>query len=641
MSFRVLVGVVALASWVRASHATPSSQPASAPSSGPASQPVVALNPAVDSGETVVRGKRVALEAPPNVYDQLVSDLRYEPLVDLQTRNLGEAQGDVSVRGGIFENTGFALGAATLFDPQTGHYFAEIPLSPEMTSRPAVLLGVDNAISGFNSSVATLSYWLKRIRDQTVVNLGAGTAAHHHQQLYLGRRFQLGSSGEVIAADVGVAHSAGDGTQPDGDHRFYRFSGRLQYITGGGQSDVLVGYQRKFFGWRYLYALRALHEAAGSSGAETETLHSLLVLANHRRDYAAGYLEGTVYYRRNTDDYELDRRQPGLFNPFRHETRVGALGLQGRHDLRLFALRYGAQATFDSIESTALTFGDYNSRAYLKGTLVLEREFEHGRVHWGARAGVSVDWSSRDDAAAAPLGELWIGLGPGGSRLRVYAQYAEATQLPGYTALKSNPAGGLFRGNADLRRERTRNLELGARLRVGALRVSGALFYRRDDDLVDWTVVSSLQRTAENIDLQTLGGELVASWRYRRAIELTVAQTLLHKLGGDELRRQGDAPASFYAFNYANYRLTLAATIRPWAWISLRADSELRVQADNALREGPRTALLSTAALSVHPTRSLTIAIAVDNLFDSSYQEVPGVPASLRQLLATLQWRSR
>ncbi len=588
----------------------------------------------------MVRGKRVALEAPPNVYDQLVSDLRYEPRVDLQTRNLGEAQGDVSVRGGLFENTGFAIGAATLFDPQTGHYVAEIPLSPEMTSRAAVLLGVDNALGGFNSSVATLSYGLKRIRDQTVVNLGGGTAAHHHQQLYFGRRVRLGRGG-MIAADVGLAHSASDGTRPDGDHRFYRFSGRVQYLADGDQTDVIVGYQRKFFGWRYLYALRALHDVVGSSGAETETLRSLLVLASHRRDYPRGFVQGTVYYRRHHDDYELDRAQPGLFNLYEHETRVGALGLQGRHDFGLLALRYGAQATFDHLDSTALTHGSYRSRAYLKGTFTLERAFVHGRLHWGARAGASVDWSNRDDAAPSPLGELWLGLGPSGAQLKAYLQYAEATQLPGYTALKSNPAGGLFRGNAELRRERTRNLELGARVRAGQLRVSAALFYRWDDDLVDWTVVSSFQRTAENIDLRTIGGEVVASWRYRRAIAITVAQTLLHKLGGDEVRQQDEAPASFYAFNYANYRLTVAAMVRPFAWFSLRADSELRVQAENALRGGPSTAFLSTAALSVHPTASLCVSIAVDNLFNSSFQEVPGVPASLRQVLVTLQWRSR
>ncbi len=45
---------------------------------------------------------------------------------------------------------------------------------------------------------------------------------------------------------------------------------------------------------------------------------------------------------------------------------------------------------------------------------------------------------------------------------RLYAQYAESTQVPTYTALNSAPSSGLFRGNPNLGRETSRNLEFGA-----------------------------------------------------------------------------------------------------------------------------------------------------------------------------------
>ena len=78
-----------------------------------------------------------------------VTALRYEPLVDVQARNFAEDQADVAIRGGIFENTGFRIGGVSLYDPQTGHYFAEIPVAPAMLSAPQVLTGVDNALDGF------------------------------------------------------------------------------------------------------------------------------------------------------------------------------------------------------------------------------------------------------------------------------------------------------------------------------------------------------------------------------------------------------------------------------------------------------------------------------------------------------------
>ena len=116
----------------------------------------------LDTVETV--SQRIALKDSLTTFSMPVSALKYEPLVDVQSRNSVESQGDVTIRGGIFENTGFMLGSATLFDPQTGHYYAEIPVSPHMLSRASVLTGSANAFSGFNSSVGSINYQWSAIR---------------------------------------------------------------------------------------------------------------------------------------------------------------------------------------------------------------------------------------------------------------------------------------------------------------------------------------------------------------------------------------------------------------------------------------------------------------------------------------------
>src|SRR5258708_39450919 len=79
-----------------------------------------------------VYSPRVANQSPVASFAMPVSALRYEPGVDLQARSLVEGQADVTIRGGIFESTGFQVGAITLLDPQTGHYLAEIPIAPAM-----------------------------------------------------------------------------------------------------------------------------------------------------------------------------------------------------------------------------------------------------------------------------------------------------------------------------------------------------------------------------------------------------------------------------------------------------------------------------------------------------------------------------
>ena len=77
--------------------------------------------------------------------------------------DLPRGQSDVTVRGGVFENTGFKLGAVTVMDPQTGHYPAELPVDPASMTDHEITKGIDNAIAGFNSNIATVSYALQDI----------------------------------------------------------------------------------------------------------------------------------------------------------------------------------------------------------------------------------------------------------------------------------------------------------------------------------------------------------------------------------------------------------------------------------------------------------------------------------------------
>ena len=126
-------------------------------------------NSGVDSNEKgvekiTIEGAATANNKPVGTFNSPISNLEYDPRVDLQSRNMAEAQADVTIRGGIFENTGFRIGSATLIDPQTGHYFAEIPIAPEMLTKPRIFTGVDNALYGVNSSVGTVSYGWRPIQ---------------------------------------------------------------------------------------------------------------------------------------------------------------------------------------------------------------------------------------------------------------------------------------------------------------------------------------------------------------------------------------------------------------------------------------------------------------------------------------------
>jgi outer membrane cobalamin receptor len=212
--------------------------------------------------------------------------------------------------------------------------------------------------------------------------------------------------------------------------------------------------------------------------------------------------------------------------------------------------------------------------------------------------------------------------------------------MPSYTALDSSPTAGLFLGNPNLVRTTSRDTEVGASGSLGGWSLKGAVFYRRDDNLVDWTYLDGVfGRSANPVNLDTDGVELVArhSWTY---VTTVFGYTALAK---DAHYFGPPVTASFYALNYARQRLTAAFTIELTPnWI-LRLDNAARIQAADSLRtQGGNDALESSLGLSWHPAgeRNLEITLQVDNLWNSAFQSVPSVPASRRQLSfgATYGW---
>lgn len=575
-----------------------------------------------------VFGSRVANDEPAGTLAMPVSALRYEPRVDVQARNFAEAQADVSLRGGVFESTGVRIGTAAISDPQTGHYVFELPVAPEMLQGPLVVTGLSGAANGFNAATGTVQFGWAPIRAGGRISVAGGEHGFHRESLYAGASRSI-RDGQALAADFAVARSRSDGAVPFGDHDFSRVNGRVQWRTAQAQTDVFVGYQRKFFGWPNLYTPFGFNE--------TDNLQTVLALVNHAwRDAQGNEFNAAAFYRRNKDDYEFNRAVPGASNPFQHTTWLRGLAVAGRASLSAASLRYTFDVAHDDLRSTALTFGRFNDRTLYKATLVPEMVASAGAGEVRTRAGASFDRSDRDGSAWAPLAGVEWRNATGDS---VGLEYSEATQLPSYTALNSSAVAGLFRGNPDLGRSRARNVEISGRTeRLGWI-VEGAAFRRWDDRLVDWTYRRGVTaRTANPVDTVTDGVEVLVT---RRSPHLDVT------LGYAWLRKRSDygtsaVDASFYALNFPEHRATAAVR---WRWaggFELRSDNEYRVQAPNFLRTvGGTHALLSSAGLYYLPPgwRGWEFSVVVDNLWDSDFQEVPAVPAAPRQWSVGASWR--
>ena len=580
--------------------------------------------------EITVNARRVANTRPAGTYASLATALRFDPLTELQSRGVAEGQADVTVRGGVFENTGFKLGAVTIMDPQTGHYVAELPVDPAMLSTPALYKGIDNAVEGFNSAIATVAYGIPRIEPGGHANVGFGTDNLDFQAFRYARAVSTG-----VGIQVSAARSAGDGTVTFGDHDFARFNAQLQLESDGVQTDFVAGYQDKFYGWPGAYT-------GFASLPETDDTQTTFLLFNQRREAMGGWFEYGAFYRRLEDDYDFDRRdtESGVPGSFEHETRVMAVGFQGQQRTGRVSWRYGGQLTKDElVRSTDLTNGPFTERRYATLTLVpsVDVELESGNVvSW--RLGATVDYSNRDASRVSPLLGVSIARTDASGATSVSLEYARTTQLPGYTALKSNPAG-LFGGNAALGRETARQIAASITRDTGDWQARLTAFGREDDDLVDWTYSTGapFARQANPVDIDVIGVEMFFTRRWE-SVDVAAGYTWLDK---DADYGSAQVDASFYALNFARHRATLAMRYRFRNGLEVHLDNEYRRQQENPLRVGDDQAYLASLALVWNGAspRGFSVALAADNLTDSEFQPFPGTPAAGRQISINADYR--
>lgn len=588
-----------------------------------------------DLAEITVKSRRVANDTPASSYATAATALRFDPLTELQSRGLAEGQSDVTVRGGLFENTGFKVGAVTVMDPQTGHYVAEFPIDPAFLSAPAIYKGIDSAVEGFNSAIATVSYDVERISAGGYATLGAGSDSLNFQSVRYGAK-ATNASGNDIGIAVSLARSEGDGSLPNGDHEFARYNVQLQHASDVAQTDLILSYQDKFFGWPGAYT-------GFATLPEIDDTQTSLLLVNHSRSTDNGWFDVGGFYRRLEDDYDFNRTtlESGAPGSFEHETRVLGVGFQALQQIGGLAWRYGGQVTTDElVRSTDLTNGLFTERTYATVTVVpsIDVELASGSIlTW--RVGATIDYSNRDSNAVSPL--LGVTLTRNGSTgTTEYAlEYAATSQLPGYTALNSNPTG-LFGGNPLLGREKAKQLSASHSRSNGDVQTRVTLFGRRDDNLVDWTFATGapFARQANPVNIDVIGVEafFVRNWE---SVDLSLGVTILDK---DADYGTALVDASFYALNFAKQRVTAAVTYRFADDFELRVDNEYRSQENNPLRVGDDSTYLASVSLSWAPQalEGFAAALVVDNASDSEYQPFPGTPASGRQLSlsATYRW---
>jgi outer membrane receptor for ferrienterochelin and colicin len=284
------------------------------------------------------------------------------------------------------------------------------------------------------------------------------------------------------------------------------------------------------------------------------------------------------------------------------------------------------QSTSDEIESSALMDGPFTSRNYYKISFLPEYRYalsDDKDIIF--KAGATLKDTNRNEGRISPIAEISrIKEVDSGRRDRIYLSYAESIQFIGYGAIGGSETSGLFRSNHNLSRETSRNLELGYQLEHKLWVLHATVFHRWDDDLADWTYTGTGARSAENLDLETSGVELLASRNWESFQSIISYGFLTKREDYGNLVIDG----SFYALNFPKHRFTLGLIWDALDSLQVRIDNEWREQHENSLRKGPVESFYSHLAVSYYPAKlnDLELFLAYDKPWDEDFQDIPGTP---------------
>jgi outer membrane cobalamin receptor len=248
----------------------------------------------------------------------------------------------------------------------------------------------------------------------------------------------------------------------------------------------------------------------------------------------------------------------------------------------------------------------------------LDRTIASGFLEYGQDwlSGVSANLAVRVDHFESDTrlsGKIGVAKSLPAHDARLWARIANGFKLPSFFAL-----GNPLYGNPDLEPEKVRNIELGYDQSLGGrFEYSVSVFTSRYDNLVDFDfeTFTNVNRGRIDIDGVTASVSYLLDTDLRTTADATWAQ--IDSASG-ELRRRPEETAGI-GFAWEPGAWSLDATMR---YVGSRLITSIPT---GDVRDGAYTYVDATLAYS--PSDTLRLWLAVDNLFDSNYEDAPGFPA--------------
>lgn len=505
----------------------------------------------------------------------------YSSSIDLKQRSPFGVQQDISLRGSGFEDVSVNLEGVRINDPQTGHYNLELPLTSADLYDVKLL-----------KNAQAVNFRIKEPRKKG--GLFKTTFGEHSLwSELLSVNFLLNDTKNRLS----IEHKSSSGARQDTDFDNYNFSFHSLWEKDIQRVEFFFGSAEKKFGADSFYS--------ESYSQEEEQTTQRFFLFKTAAEIENIKWENTAYFKRHSDKFILNRHNPSLYTNF-HTTYV-----------------YGVKSKLDFYKSWFFSLG-------LEEEKVTSTNLDnHQRLRTALRLGIN-DQRVGDFFIKFRVGvddyKSWDYLYQGESEfgyyikdnLKLHFSFNRIWRVPSFTELYYiSPVNS---GNDSLQAQEANNFETGIKLNQDNCQVLLNLFFRDQNDTIDWIKNSSLDPwQAENVgSVQAYGFDFYAENRFPNLWleKISIGYTYL------ELSKKNKYDFSKYVFDYNRHKLVnnicfniSGLTIDVITKFCNPVDREKYVVSDLKIEK---------------KFQNFTISLEGMNLFNQGYQEMQGVESAGR-----------
>ena len=392
--------------------------------------------------------------------------------VDIRQRGVHGVQGDLSIRGGTFEQALVLINGIKMIDPQTGHFMMNLPVSVNDIERIEVLKGPAARVFGQNAFAGAINIITKTPQEQEA-ELEVEYGENKLVNVFAGVSLPLGNYKQRISA----SHSQSDGYRFNSDYKISNVFYQSQIDIKKAKLQFYGGYTDRKFGANGFYG----RETFIDQYEEVRTTFASAQLHSNIRKWK---IITKANWRHNKDNWQFMREDPEFFQNF-HTTNVynGESHFTRDHKLGIFGI--GAEVNHIRLSSSNLKDSEGSG--------------EHNRTQTSVH--IENRFLLADDAIDITPGILLLDISdigfevfPGldiGYRVnnvfKVYSNIGWTMRIPSFTELYYRDSGNI--GNPNLTEERAFTYEIGAKYNPKGLLLQASLFNRSASDQIDWTLI--------------------------------------------------------------------------------------------------------------------------------------------------------